>query len=32
MISMKVVIVKSPKFLSGLLRLIFKIKKEEPTE
>ncbi|MCI8776849.1 MAG: stage V sporulation protein SpoVM [Oscillospiraceae bacterium] len=29
---MKVVIVKSPKFLSGLLRLIFKIKKEEPTE
>ncbi len=29
---MKVVIVKSPKSLSGLLRLIFKIKKEEPTE
>ncbi|MDE5917306.1 MAG: stage V sporulation protein SpoVM [Oscillospiraceae bacterium] len=29
---MKVVIVKSPKFLSGLLRLIFKIKKEEPSE
>ncbi|MGN0621150.1 MAG: stage V sporulation protein SpoVM [Porcipelethomonas sp.] len=29
---MKVVIVKSPKILSGILRLIFKIKKEEPAE
>lgn len=27
---MKVVLVKSPKFLSGFLRMIFKIKKEEP--
>ena len=26
---MKVVIVKSPKFLSGILRAIFRIKKEE---
>ncbi|MBE6797674.1 MAG: stage V sporulation protein SpoVM [Ruminococcaceae bacterium] len=25
---MKVVLVKSPKFLSGILRMIFKIKKE----
>ncbi|MFR0880598.1 MAG: stage V sporulation protein SpoVM [Oscillospiraceae bacterium] len=29
---MKVVIVKSPKILSGLLRMIFRIKKEEQTE
>ncbi len=27
---MKIVLVKSPKFLSGILRMIFKIKKEEP--
>ncbi len=27
---MKVVLVKSPKFLSGILRMIFKIKKAEP--
>jgi len=26
---MKVVVIKSPKFLSGLLRAIFRIKKEE---
>ncbi|HAE57889.1 MAG: stage V sporulation protein SpoVM [Ruminococcus sp.] len=26
---MKVVVVKSPKVISGLMRLIFKIKKEE---
>ncbi len=26
---MKVVVVKSPKILSGFLRMIFKIKKEE---
>ncbi|MGN0593833.1 MAG: stage V sporulation protein SpoVM [Hominimerdicola sp.] len=26
---MKVVVVKSPKLLSGVLKLIFKIKKEE---
>ena len=26
---MKIVLVKSPKFLSGILRMIFKIKKEE---
>lgn len=26
---MKVVVMKSPKLLSGLLRLIFKIKKDE---
>lgn len=26
---MKVVVVKSPKVLSGLLRMIFKIKKED---
>lgn len=26
---MKVVVVKSPKLLSGILRMIFKIKKEE---
>ncbi|HIZ56510.1 MAG TPA: stage V sporulation protein SpoVM [Firmicutes bacterium] len=25
---MKIVVVKSPKFLSGILRFIFKIKKE----
>lgn len=29
---MKIVVIKSPKFLSGFLRLIFKIKKEEETE
>ncbi len=29
---MKIVIVKSPKVLSGILRLIFRIKKEEPVE
>ena len=28
---MKIVVVKSPKFLKGLLRLIFGIKKEEDT-
>ena len=27
---MKVVLVKSPKFLSSILRMIFKIKKEQP--
>jgi hypothetical protein len=26
---MKIVVIKSPKFLSGFLRLIFKIKKEK---
>lgn len=26
---MKVVVIKSPKIISGLLRLIFKIKKDE---
>jgi len=26
---MKIVVVKSPKLLSGVLRIIFKIKKEE---
>lgn len=26
---MKIVVIKSPKFLSGILRLIFKIKKED---
>ncbi|MBR6872142.1 MAG: stage V sporulation protein SpoVM [Ruminococcus sp.] len=29
---MKVVVVKSNRFLSGVLRLIFKIKKEDPAE
>lgn len=29
---MKIVVIKSPKILSGILRVIFKIKKEEPTE
>lgn len=29
---MKIVVVKSPKLLSGLFRLIFKIKKEENPE
>jgi hypothetical protein len=29
---MKVVIVKSPRILSGLLRMIFRIKKEEAAE
>lgn len=28
---MKVVVVKSPKIVSGILRLIFKIKKEDST-
>ncbi|MEE0839273.1 MAG: stage V sporulation protein SpoVM [Acutalibacteraceae bacterium] len=27
---MKVVLVRSPKLLRGILRMIFKIKKEEP--
>ena len=27
---MKIVVIKSPKFLSGFLRMIFKIKKEQP--
>ena len=27
---MKIVVVKSPKLLSGLLRILFKIKKENP--
>ncbi len=26
---MKVVVIKSPKFLSGILRMIFKIRKED---
>lgn len=26
---MKIVVVKSPKFISGLLRVIFKMKKED---
>lgn len=29
---MKIVVIKSPKILSGLFRLIFKIKKEPDTE
>ena len=29
---MKIVVIKSPKILSGILRVNFKIKKEEPTE
>ena len=29
---MKIVVIKSPKILSCILRFIFKIKKEEPTE
>ena len=29
---MKIVVIKSPKILSGILRVIFKIKKEEPTD
>ncbi len=29
---MKVVVIKSPKFLSGILRMVFGIKKEEITE
>lgn len=29
---MKVVVIKSPKVLSGFLRMIFRIKKEEETE
>lgn len=27
---MKIVLVKSPKLLSGILRMIFKIKREQP--
>ncbi|MCI8653128.1 MAG: stage V sporulation protein SpoVM [Angelakisella sp.] len=27
---MKVVVVKSPRFLAGILRFLFKIRKEEP--
>ncbi len=26
---MKIVVIKSPKFVSGILRLVFKIKKED---
>ncbi len=29
---MKVVVIKSPKFLSGILRMVFGIKKEDMTE
>lgn len=29
---MKIVVIKSPKILSGFLRMIFKIKKEENPE
>lgn len=29
---MKIVVIKSPKLLSGFFRLIFKIKKEEEAE
>ncbi len=29
---MKIVVIKSPKFLAGVLRLMFHIKKETPTE
>lgn len=29
---MKIVVIRSPKFLSGILRMVFGIKKEEPTE
>jgi hypothetical protein len=29
---MKVVVIKSPKILAGLLRAVFRIKKEEQTE
>ena len=29
---MKIVVVKSPKLLSGLLRMIFRIQKETPAE
>lgn len=29
---MKIVVIKSPKLLSGLLRLVFRIKKEENVE
>jgi len=28
---MKIVVIKSPRVLSGLLRMIFRIKKEEPS-
>lgn len=29
---MKIVVVKSPKILSGLFRIIFRIKREQPEE
>ncbi|MBQ3566843.1 MAG: stage V sporulation protein SpoVM [Oscillospiraceae bacterium] len=29
---MKIVVIKSPKLLAGILRMVFGIKKEEPTE
>ncbi|MBR1528211.1 MAG: stage V sporulation protein SpoVM [Oscillospiraceae bacterium] len=29
---MKIVVIKSPKFLAGVLRLMFHIKKEQETE
>ncbi|MDE6019908.1 MAG: stage V sporulation protein SpoVM [Ruminococcus sp.] len=29
---MKIVVVKSPKLLSGIFRIIFKIKREQPEE
>lgn len=31
-ITLKVVVIKSPKFLSGILRMVFRIKKEESAE
>lgn len=31
-IALKVVVIKSPRLLSGILRMLFKIKKEEETE
>lgn len=31
-IALKIVVIKSPKLLSGILRMLFKIKKEEGTE
>lgn len=30
--ALKIVVIKSPKLLSGLLRMVFGIKKEQPTE
>ncbi|MBE6844995.1 MAG: stage V sporulation protein SpoVM [Ruminococcus sp.] len=30
--ALKVVVVKSPRFLSGILRMVFRIKKEDLTE